>query len=214
MKGLLIKDLKILFFQKNFLLTMLFIVGFKLFLKPDPSFVIGYTTMMMLFASMSSLSYDEFDNGYLFLFTLPITRKLYVVEKYLMSLIATAFGWIFSAGLLLMSSAVQEFVFPGEIFLGVIFASIVLLSLILPIQLKFGAEKMRTVFFLLAGGVAVITALALKGAEYFKLDPSKFLKIFASWELFHFIALGVAVLLSVLTLSIRIGVSVMEKKEF
>ena len=32
---------------------------------------------------MSSISYDEFDNGNAFLFSLPITRKDYVLEKYI-----------------------------------------------------------------------------------------------------------------------------------
>ncbi len=43
--------------------------------------IVGYCTMFGMLFTVNTISYDEFDHGYLFLFTLPVTRKDYVLEK-------------------------------------------------------------------------------------------------------------------------------------
>ena len=43
---------------------------------------VGYVTFIFTLFTVSTISYDEYDNGYPFLFTLPITRRQYVNEKY------------------------------------------------------------------------------------------------------------------------------------
>ena len=91
MKGLLIKDFKLLKMQKNFFVVMIIIsVGLALF-SEDLSFPIGFSTFVFSLFSLSSISYDEFDNGSPFLFSLPITRADYAAEKYAFGLIL-AFG--------------------------------------------------------------------------------------------------------------------------
>lgn len=214
MKGLLTKDFKLLFSQKNFFISMMFIVVFNLFLQPDPSFVVTYTGMVMLFIAMSSISYDEFDNGYAFLFTLPITKKLYVCEKYLLTFLTAVFGWILSAALLLGSGLVKEVIFPTEAYLAVILFSLLMMSLFLPIQLKFGAEKMKTVFFLFGGGIAVVVVLAVKVGKYFNLDLSSLLHTVSSWGAGTLIGFGAGAVLIALFVSFRTSVSIMERKEF
>ena len=87
MKGLLIKDFKLMKEQKNFLLIILIItIGMSLFTN-DLSFALGFLTFIVSLFSLSTTSYDEFDNGNAFLFTLPITRSKYVIEKYYLSMI-------------------------------------------------------------------------------------------------------------------------------
>ena len=83
MKGLLIKDLKLMKVQKNFFF-MIFAVGIGMAVFTDNiSFIIGYISVVSAMFTLSSISYDEFDNGSAFLFSLPISRKDYVMEKYM-----------------------------------------------------------------------------------------------------------------------------------
>ncbi len=81
MKGLLIKDFKLMKGQKNFFLAIVAIALAMITLSPGTSFAIGFLGFVGSLFSLSSISYDEFDNGNAFLFSLPITRKEYVFRK-------------------------------------------------------------------------------------------------------------------------------------
>lgn len=85
MKGLLIKDFKLMKMQKNFFLMMIAIVIAISFFQNEISFPLGFLPFVISLFSLSTISYDEFDNGNAFLFSLPISRKDYVKEKYLLS---------------------------------------------------------------------------------------------------------------------------------
>lgn len=68
MKGLLIKDFKLMMMQKNFFLSIIAIaVVLTVFVK-NPSFIIGYLTFIGSVFTLSTISYDEFDNGNAFYF--------------------------------------------------------------------------------------------------------------------------------------------------
>lgn len=81
MKGLLIKDFKLLKGQKNFFMAITAISIIMIIVSPGTSFPIGLLGFVGALFSLSSISYDEFDNGNAFLFSLPITRKDYVLEN-------------------------------------------------------------------------------------------------------------------------------------
>lgn len=144
MKGLLIKDFKLMMMQKNFFLSIIAIaVVLTVFVK-NPSFIIGYLTFIGSVFTLSTISYDEFDNGNAFLFSLPITRKLYALEKYVFGFLTGAcsclislilcmiFGLIFGNYSISDSLMTAGMSFPMFLFL---------LLLMLPVHLKFGSEK-------------------------------------------------------------------------
>ena len=81
MKGLLIKDFKLLKGQKNFFMTITAISIIMIIVSPGTSFPIGFLGFVGALFSLSSISYDEFDNGNAFLFSLPITTKLITVPN-------------------------------------------------------------------------------------------------------------------------------------
>ena len=99
MKGLLIKDWKLMTRQKTTLLMVLVIIAMFPALDMDPGFIVTYTMMILLFMTVSTISYDDFDNGMAFLFTLPIDRKTYVREKYALGLMTAAASWIFAVAI-------------------------------------------------------------------------------------------------------------------
>ena len=79
MKGLLIKDLKLMKNNgKNLLLVFLIIGTMMGIMTKELYAAVGYVTFIFTLFTVSTISYDEYDNGYPFLFTLPITRRQYV----------------------------------------------------------------------------------------------------------------------------------------
>ncbi len=91
MKGLFIKDLILL---RNQWKTFIAFIGLGFFMAmsmKDNAGVI-YMAMVISMFSISTLGYDEFDNGFRFLFTLPVSRKAYVREKYLFFILCLVIG--------------------------------------------------------------------------------------------------------------------------
>lgn len=84
-KGLFVKDFKLMKVQKNFFLVIVAVsVGMAAFYD-DSTFMIGFLALSLF--TLSTISYDEFDNGNAFLFTLPVSRTNYAVEKYCLALL-------------------------------------------------------------------------------------------------------------------------------
>ena len=91
MKGLMIKDLRLLFNQKKtwiMYVLLCVMMGFSM----QGAFMVGYTVMLCGALGISTISYDQAENGMPFLFTLPIDRQGYVREKYLLCLMMEAAG--------------------------------------------------------------------------------------------------------------------------
>ena len=92
MLGLMRKDLCLLL-QRSRALVIMVGVGVIIGFSTDGGFLMGYLTMISAILSIGTISYDEFDNGYPFLLTLPVTRKSYVTAKYLFCLLGVLAGW-------------------------------------------------------------------------------------------------------------------------
>lgn len=86
MKGLWTKDIKLISSQQKSLLAI-WLIAAGIFITTDKiSFAITYTSIVTSMIGVSTITYDAFDNGNVFLFTLPFTRKEYAMEKYLFTL--------------------------------------------------------------------------------------------------------------------------------
>lgn len=91
MKGLFVKDIELMKQQKQFfILVVVMEVILNLAGSGSVSFATGYFTIVTAIFAITTISYDEFDNGLAFLMTLPVTRKQYVAEKYLLGAGLTA----------------------------------------------------------------------------------------------------------------------------
>ena len=75
MKGLLIKDFKILKGQKQFFAAVLIVMTVFLMTSTSLSFVISYITVIMAMLTLTTIGYDEHENRMGYLFTLPVSRK-------------------------------------------------------------------------------------------------------------------------------------------
>lgn len=216
MKGLLIKDIKLMGNMKNSLLLILLIsIVMTTYIK-DASFLIMYLGMIGTTFATSTLSYDEFDNGYSFLLSLPVTRKGYVMEKYGFGLLLSGSGWLLGTVLALAAGIVRGSREP----LDIIMTSIVLLptvffllAVMIPFRLKFGSEKGRVVVICAAGAAFLVFTVAAEIVKRTNLDLDSIwvkLTLQGAGVMAASLAIGTVILL----ISYRLSVSIMEKKEF
>ena len=85
MKGLLKKDLALLANTAKVYLAVIAMGIFLGIIKQDMrNFVLSWSVIMLGITGLSTISYDDFDNGMPFLMTLGVSRKTYVKEKYLL----------------------------------------------------------------------------------------------------------------------------------
>ena len=94
---MLTKDFRILAGQKRYFTIIILIALIFLCSGQPAQIIVGYCTMFGMLFTVNTISYDEFDHGYLFLFTLPVTRKDYVLEKYVFMLLCGGGFWAVSA---------------------------------------------------------------------------------------------------------------------
>lgn len=215
MKGLLLKDLKLMKTQGRSVVIIIAIAVLMLLADNNAIFAIAYANMIFGMLGITTLSYDVFDNGYAFLFTLPITRKLYVLEKYVFSMLSVATGVILSFILMVMTNLIKEehVLTTSEVsfVLGYAIGVIVFLTIMLPVNLKFGPEKGRIAMVVV---VAVIMASAFVLKEIAgTMDLTKMY-----WQLSSFtptLIMGIlgAVAVIVLGISYLISCKIMMNKE-
>lgn len=211
MLGMMRKDLCLLL-QRSRAMLMMAGVGIIIGFSTDGSFMIGYLTMISAILTISTISYDEFDNGYPFLLTLPVTRKSYVTAKYIFCFLGDLVGWaaasVIYAGCCLAKGAGlgMEQLAAALVFLPVVG---LMSAVMLPLQLKYGAEKSRLALAVLFGGIGVLGALGMKLFPGLPDTLRAFPEISGA-------ALGAAALgavVAAVALSYWISLGIMEKKE-
>lgn len=218
MKGLLVKDFRLMKGQKNFLVLLFIMIAFVFISGMDASFFMGYLPFLLMIAAMSTITYDEFDNGMAFLMVLPISRKLYVQEKYLFGGVL-GFTGLASAFVLFLISEINKgssMTFTQYVLLFLCFLAFVILflCLMIPIQLKFGSEKGRIVLFIIFFGIIGMVYLVSKITDKI---PAQVIAVFRGIQKLPFgilAALAVGIYILALFISLKISLGIMEKKEW
>ena len=215
MKGLFVKDLKLMMLQKNFLLLILAIVIGMMIFTDDVIFPLGFLSFIVSLFTVSTISYDDFDNGNAFLFTLPITRNHYVSEKYFLGLLLGCIAWVLATVLGIITTVLKDTLPITDLVqssLMILPIMIVVQAIMLPFQLKFGGDKGRIGVL---GGLEVITLVIVKGAEaIFNIDLVSLLDNLPTVSMGVLIAIAIIIALLMLLVSMKISLSIMNKKEF
>lgn len=155
------------------MLILFFMICVFLGLGQPGTFILGYLPSLMLVVLIGTFSCDESDNGFPFLFTLPIDRKTYIQEKYVFcvggTVVSFAIAWmLYMASQVLhgvsnLSGLLLENAGMIPVFLAVFFIA---LSVMIPVQIKFGAESARVLMagicFFFAGVVLFVQKLQEK----------------------------------------------------
>ena len=202
------------------LFIVLAIILFFPMLEMDPGFIVSYTMIILLFMTVSTISYDDFDNGMAFLFTLPVDRKTYAREKYALGLMVAVASWSFAVAVnvvYMVFMAKESANVIGETVLTnlMIFpVALIMWEVILPLQLKFGAEKARIVLFIVAGAIAALGVISSKIAEGREGQMNNLVK---TLEQIGPMGIGIAlfaVAIAGLLISYASSVRIVEKKEY
>lgn len=217
MRGLLVKDFRLLRQRTRFFVILVLVAILMSISSADSTFMISYLTLVTALFSVSTVSYDEYDNCYCFLMTLPIDRKIYTREKYLFGAVLGIGAWLVGAVIcgigLFLHGQWEQFIPNLTGALIYIPMLLVMISLILPFQLKYGAERGRMVMLVVFAGVAVLIGVVIKASKSTGVAAVKliaFLTSFSDREI-----LLACFLLGLVITGISLGIStrIMEKKE-
>lgn len=218
MKGLLLKDFRLLIGQKFYYIAV-FVVAMALITATEsPGFLVGYLSMFCMMFLLSSISYDEFDNGYAFLFCLPISKRGYVREKYLFGFLLGAGSWLFSSVVSVVCQRMQT----GEWMIFdmmlesalIVLLFMVLFGFMLPVQFKFGSEKGRMVQLAIYCAAFGSVFVGLKILEDLNMNIGAVFSGFVENYTILFFAALIAAAGFFLYLSMKISDRIMSKKEF
>ena len=219
-RGLLEKDFRLFFRQGSSLFLALAFVALFFILtgKTGVTFIAIYIPSVMAVYSGNTISYDENEHGYTYLFSLPVNKKIYVREKYIFSFIMTVCGW----GIGIICAGIVVLIKPGEFFdlemlameLITIFVFQAIAGIVIAIRLRFEGEKGR---FVLPIAILIIFASCYM-IGFFVMDNLG-LKESISYMIGEIGDFEIAIALIVLSLivwfaSYKYSMRVMKKKEF
>ncbi|RHS09187.1 ABC-2 transporter permease [Coprobacillus sp. AF13-15] len=159
MKGLFYKDFCYIK-ESKFLLVLLVVFGFGFsYFYKNPNFVLGYFSIFPSIMLMSTLSYDSYNHGLTTLFTLPINRKDYLKQKYLLGFILGIFFLIIASTSYYQIEHSFKFInsdFIQGCFLILIFSYLVI-GFAVPVGVYFEAQKSQLAMIIVFGGLFLIT---------------------------------------------------------
>lgn len=226
MKGLLVKDYRILMVQAKTLAILLVVAIIMMFTMESADFVITYFLMLITILSLGTINYDEIDNGMPFIMTLPAKRKTYAIEKYVFTFI-NCFGsavvmflvYLLTKGFLDWNMTTSEFI--GAL-IGSLAGMTMIATVMIPLYLKVPAEKRRIVLFAFVGIMAVIFFAMNKLSESMQSLDNSVVPFMSQENLIQlaetysvFIGIGFAALiLLMLVISAFLSIRIVEKKEF
>lgn len=213
MRALLAKDIRLFRTMKNVVLIYVAMIAVSIIFGQKEMGVrlINLCIVMFTYLSMSTMSYDDYDRGMEFILTLPTTKKIYAIEKYVLALSTLVVMSIVGTGLLValgieFNTAILDIAPMAAI-------AIVLVSINLPLTLKFGSEKTKilTLILFIGFGSLVGTLGTSNLNEILNSDLVK--KIMSLGKLQLGIGIGLIAII-ILFVSCCISIKISENKEY
>lgn len=215
MRGLLVKDFYLTKDVNKSFVLILILAMFVGVIGNSTDFVMGFVSIIGVIFGINTISYDDFNHSTTFLMTLPCTRKQYAIEKYIFSIlsgiIALCVGMVICFGISMIKGEPLSEELVIEIGTAIAL-QVFLLSIIIPVTLKFGADKGKifiiAIFIIVAGGVGIAMNLIGKDLNYIDTLIENFMNIPHLW-VYALITIIITVIISLL-----VSIKVMEKKQF
>ena len=219
MRGLLLKDFQLTLANKRLIIIVIVIsAGFLIMGDDMGTFIIGYVTMIFAMQVLTTITYDDFDKSNKFLLTLPITRKSYVIEKYVFGICCDLIGWGISSAVVTIYRLASRFEpnwldwTTGSI--AILITALIIICLAIPIQLKFGGENGRIVVAAVIIVIAVGFFLAIKLSETLGVDFETVAQQLLLLNRGALVVIAAAFLAVLFGVSIAVSTRMMRKKEF
>lgn len=216
MRGLLIKDFRLLKGQTKFF-VIIFIMTIFLSLNSSDNFAITYLTFICGFLAISSVGYDDNGNAMPFLLTLPVSRSLYVREKYVFGALITAIGWAAGVVITGVIGLVKGNPLPAdELIFNLVWLLLWLMtmSLSLPAVLKYGTEKGKIA---LLASILVFVAAVYVASRFFEqmgYDIDAVIEGFSALDTLGIVALLSVLAIVMLVVSCAIATRIVRRKEY
>ena len=207
MKALILKDLYVILNQKNTLLTFIILFVIASFFLGDTGILLIFLTVLTITQINFTLTYDETSHWIRFVNTLPINKADIVKSKYILSLILILFMVIIVFPIFLLTNMITKtFTMVNFISILSIFISgvLMMLSFVIPVTIKYGAQKAR-IFILALIFIPVIVINVISNGSFFH-------QLLEFLLLFGYIALIIAVVM--FYLSYQLSVKFFKKKEY
>mgnify|MGYP000588301703 CR=1 FL=1 len=209
MRGLLMKDLELIKINMKMYLAV-FLIGIIYLVAQEngSTFFVAYAIFVSIGVSVGTISYDGYHHGMKFLMTLPVTKKQYVQSKYLLS-----FGFAVLVSVISLLLGMIRIQISGKqeaedllISAGTaLVISCIILCGMIPLRLKYEAEKSR---------IVMVAAACKELYDVYQKSFGKglqFLDTLSGWQ----IAVGLIVVMMIcLAVSVKVSERIMEKKEF
>lgn len=165
MRALLQKDWIVIkkYFKMYMLMIALFLCAGAINAK-DEFFVI-FPLVMSAILTMALISYDERFRWDSYCAAMPISRRLYVSEKYVIDLIMAAIIFIPCV----IGLATRHSLNSGEfctVLLIMLIAALLMPAIMLPIVFKLGVEKARLTYYIVIGASIGISYIASEALSY------------------------------------------------
>lgn len=217
MKGLYIKDIRLLLKQKTFFLVIIFLSVFNAMNLKNIAVVPSLMIFFLVSLVFTTITYDEIDHGLTFLFTLPISRKKYVGEKYLLSMAIIGIALLVSMGIIGVMNELQNqsivaekliFTFGFVCLLGILY-----MSLLMPIYFKFGAEKSRLILILVIGTILFLSFVGSHLVEKLDINVVNKLNRVMTQPTWLLVLVSLVITAIAVALSYAVSVSIVKKKE-
>lgn len=218
MRGLFVKDLEFVMQQKMYFMFLIIISVVLNFTTNNTNFAVYYLTVVSAFFVSSTISYDESDNGFCFLMTLPIRRKDYVKEKYLFGslliFISGAIGVlieIISGQISGMELSLLEIIADSIMLVPV---GLLFIAFMMPFIIKYGHEHGR---FIALGAIGVVCLAIYLANKILKSMDLNILNILNSFSNFNILLIASGVCLAAILIyfiSYMVSVAFMKKREF
>ena len=209
MRGLLIKDYRLLWNQRRTLGIMMLIWAIVVFTNTNPAFAVSYLIFSCSILAINTVSYDQHENGIIFLLSLPISRKQYVQEKYLLLLINLMAAVLISVLFIWLPGNIEgiEVMF----LIGVV---VLVRAVMLPVSLIFGAEKGRLVIIAFGAVICIVGVWSEKLAQMTGIDIEHMLDVFFSQKAMYLNLECILVCICALVISYGIASTHMVRKEY
>lgn len=218
MSGLLMKDLELIKINmKTYLAVFLIGLIYLITQENGSTFFVAYATFVSIGVSVGTISYDGYHHGMKFLMTLPVTKKQYVQSKYLLSFCFAVLVSVVSLvlGMIRIQISGKQEIEDLLISAGValVISGIILCGMI-PLRLKYEAEKSRIVMVAAVAVIFLVVAACKKLYDMYQESLGKglqFLDTLSGWKITIVL---IAVMVVCLVVSVKVSERIMEKKEF
>lgn len=229
MKGLLVKDFCYLGLNKKIYGIMAAIIVMALFLGGNSSaeflsgFMTSYLAVMLGFQVIGSITLDEYRGGLRIILSMPVTRKEYVISKYIYAAVLTVIGGVAGYAISLAATLIVNGMGGFDIIeslayiISALAACMVLNAILLPVQLKYGSDKGKMVIFVLVAAVLAAAFAAEKIGRTIGVDVDKVMNnieiFFNGMNVTAAVLTGIIITGVVLCVSILISIRIVDNKE-